>query len=121
VITNLTRMPQRRVDTVVGVTYDTPVDKLQQVLADVRTLLRADPGVHQSQIVVTLADFADSSLRVQILYFTADPDWEVHMATRERVNISIIRAFAVRGVAFAFPTSVMHLDGPIARQIAEQR
>lgn len=121
VITNLTRMPQRRVDTVVGVTYDTPVDKLQQVLADVRTLLRADPGVHQSQIVVTLADFADSSLRVQILYFTADPDWEVHMATRERVNISIIRTFAVRGVAFAFPTSVMHLDGPIARQIAEQR
>jgi MscS family membrane protein len=120
VITNLTRMPQRRVDTTVGVTYDTPIEKVQAVLADVRALLRADPGVHQGQIVVSLADLADSSLRVQILYFTADPDWESHMAVRERVNFAVMRAFAAQGVSFAFPTSVMHLDGPVARQIAGQ-
>ena len=62
---------------------------------------------------------ADSSLRVQILYFTSDPDWESHMAVRERVNFAILRAFAAREVAFAYPTSVMHLDGPVARQIAD--
>jgi MscS family membrane protein len=120
VITNLTRMPQRRVDATVGVPYETPIEKLQSVLADVRALLRADPGVHQGQIVVSLSDLADSSLRVQILYFTADPDWESHMAVRERINIAIMRAFAAREVSFAFPTSVMHLDGPVARQIAGQ-
>jgi MscS family membrane protein len=120
VIVNLTRMPQRRVETTLGVTYDTPIEKLQAVLADLRALLRADPGVHQSQVVVSFADFADSSLRVQIIYHTADPDWDSHMVVRERINIAILRAFAARGVAFAFPTSVMHLDGPIARQIAAQ-
>jgi MscS family membrane protein len=118
VITNLTRMPQRRVDAAVGITYDTPIEKVQAVLADVRALLQADPGVHKEQIVVSLADLADSSLRVQILYFTADPDWISHMAVRERVNIAILRAFAARDVSFAYPTSVMHLDGPVARQIA---
>jgi MscS family membrane protein len=119
VITNLTRMPQRRVDTTVGVDYATPLERLQAVLADLRALLRADPGVHQGQIVVSLADLADSSLRVQILYFTSDPDWESHMAVRERVNIAILRAFAAREVTIAYPTSVMHLDGPVARQIAD--
>ncbi len=120
VITNLTRMPQRRVDVMLGVTYDTPQDKLQAAIGDVRALLRADPGVHQAQIIVNFVDFADSSLRVQIVYFTADPDWESHFAVRERVNFGIMRSFAARGVEFAFPTSVMHLDGPIARQIAGQ-
>jgi len=118
VITNFTRMPQRRVDTTLSVTYDTPPEKIQEVLADLRALLRADPGVHQGQIVVSLADFNDSSLRVQILYFTADPDWDSHMAVRERINIAILRAFAARGVALAFPSSVIHLDGPVARQLA---
>jgi len=118
VITNLTRMPQRRVDVTIGVTYETPVEKLQAVLADLRALLRADPGVHPGQVVVNLADLADSSLRIQILYFTADPDWESHMAVRERVNFAILGACAARGVSIAYPTSVMHLDGPLARQIA---
>jgi MscS family membrane protein len=29
-----------------------------------------------------------------------------------------MRAVAARGLSFAFPTSVMHLDGPIAKQLA---
>ncbi len=45
-ITNFTRMPQRRVDLVLGITYDTPPEKITAVLADLRALLRADPGVH---------------------------------------------------------------------------
>jgi MscS family membrane protein len=117
-ITNYTRMPQRRVDTTLGVTYDTPPGKIEAVLADLRALLRAHPGVHQGQIVVSLADFNDSSLRVQILYFTADPDWESHMAVREQINLAILRTFAARDVALAFPSSVIHLDGPVARQLA---
>jgi MscS family membrane protein len=119
-ITNLTRMPQRRVDLTVGITYDTPPEKITAVLSDVRALLRADPGVHKGQIVASLADFSDSSLEVQIVYFTADPDWESHMAVRERINLAILRAFAAQGVSIAYPTSVMHLDGPVARQLAGQ-
>ena len=82
VITNFTRMPQRRVDTAVGVAYGNDPAKIEQVLADVRGLLASDPGVHKGQIVVSLADLGDASIRVQILYFTADPDWEAHMAVR---------------------------------------
>ena len=118
VITNLTRMPQRRVDLAIGINYDTPIDRITSVLEDTRSLLRADPGVHKGQIVVSLSDLADSSLRIQILYFTSDPDWESHMAVRERINIAILRTFAAREVPFAYPTSVTHLDGPVARQLA---
>jgi MscS family membrane protein len=114
-ITNFTRMPQRRVDAVLGVTYDTPPARIEPALQDIRALLRADPGVHPAQVVVSLADFGDASLRVQILYFTADPDWESHMAVRERVNLGILRTLAARGVALSYPSPVIRMDPGAAK------
>jgi MscS family membrane protein len=114
VITNYTRMPQRRVDATLCVTYDSPLDRIKLVLEDIRALLRADPGVHQGQIVVSLADFSASALQVQILYFTADPDWESHMAVRERVNFGMLRACAARGVALEYPDPVIRMEAPAA-------
>jgi MscS family membrane protein len=108
-------MPQRRVDAVLGVTYDTPPAKIEPALQDIRALLRADPGVHPAQVVVSLADFSDASLRVQILYFTADPDWESHMAVRERVNLGILRALAARGVTLSYPSPVIRMDPGAAK------
>jgi MscS family membrane protein len=109
-ITNFTRMPHRRVDTALPVAIDCPSEPLRLALADIRTLLRADPGVDQGQIVVSLADIAAASLQVQVLYFTADPDWENHMAVRERVNLGILRILAGRGVSLSSPTTVIRLD-----------
>jgi MscS family membrane protein len=103
VITNLTRMPQRRVDAVIAVPYGTEPEKISAVLSAIREILRADPGVHKGQIVVSLADFGDWSLRAQLLYFTLDPDWESHMAVRERINLAILGAFAAQGVSVALP------------------
>jgi MscS family membrane protein len=120
VITNFTRMPQRRVDATLGVTYDSPVEAIELVLEDIRALLRADPGIHQGEIVVSLADFSDSSLRLQILYYTADPDWDSHMAVRERVNLGILRAFAARGVTLAYPDPVIRMDPAVARRVAPE-
>jgi MscS family membrane protein len=118
VITNYTRMPQRRVDTTLGVTYDSPSEAVRLLLDDVRALLRADPGVHQGQVVVRLADLGDASLRVQILYFTADPDWESHMAVRERVNFGILAAVAARGVSLNYPSPVIRMDPAAAQRVS---
>jgi MscS family membrane protein len=115
VITNFTRMPQRRVDATLGLRYDNPLESVQLAVADIRSFLRADPGVHQGQIVVSLADFSDNSMRLQILYFTADPDWEEHMAVRDRVNFGILRACAARGVVPVYPDPAFRADRPAPR------
>ena len=108
-ITNLTRMPQRRVDQTIGLTYDTTAAQMEAILADLRALLRHDPGVHPSLIAAYFMNYGESSLDIQIVYFTSDPDWQQHMAVRERVNLQIMRTVADRKLAFAFPTqTVIH-------------
>jgi MscS family membrane protein len=117
-ITNYTRMPQRRVEQTIGLTYDATPDQVQTIAEDIRQLLRGDPGVQTDSILVHFAEYGDCSLNLHIVYFAVDPDWGRHMDLRERINLKIMRAVAARGLEFAFPTQTVLLDGPVARQLA---
>ena len=120
-VTNFTRMPQRRVDQSLGLSYQTTAEQMQAVLEDIRQILRAEAGVHPQTIAVNFTGYGASSLDLQLVYFTADPDWQRHLDLRERVNLAIMRAVAARGTAFAFPTPTVILDGPVARSLVPAR
>jgi MscS family membrane protein len=114
-ITNFTRMPQRRVDQTLGLGYDATPEKLEAVLADLRQALAADPRVHPGSTTVRFAGFGESSLDIQIVYFSANPDWGKHMELREELNLKFMRIVAAHGLSFAFPTQTVHvatLPGP---------
>lgn len=109
-ITNFTRMPQRRVEQVIGLTYDTSPEKMETILADIREILKTEPGVHTTGSTAFFTDYADSALNIQIVYFSANPDWAKHLELRERINLKIMRAVAARGLSFAFPTRTLQFD-----------
>jgi MscS family membrane protein len=92
IVTNLSRMPQRRVDQTIGLTYNITPEQMQALLEDLRGMLRADPEVHQQLIAVNFSGYSESSLEIQIVYFAADPDWQRHLDLRERINLKIMRA-----------------------------
>lgn len=117
-ITNLSRFTGRRVEHVIGLTYDTTPQQMEAVVADLRQLINAEPEVTPAETQVWFRDYSASSLDLWIVYLAKDPDFARHMALRQRINLGIMRAVAARGLVFAFPTSVMHLDGPIAKQLA---
>ena len=117
-IINFTRMPQRRVDQTIGLTYNTTPDQMEAVLGDIRRILQDDPGVHQEFVAVNFTEYNASSLDVQIIYFTADPDFRRHLDIRERINLKIMRAVVARGLSFAFPTQTLHVDDEVARKLA---
>lgn len=114
-IINLSRMPQRRVDQTLGLTCGTTPEKMEAILGDLRSVLERDPGVAKDFIVVNFADFGAFSLDIQVIYFSADPDYRKYMALRERLNLAFMRAVEARGLSLAFPTQTVQLDGEIAR------
>jgi MscS family membrane protein len=120
-ITNFTRMPQRRVDQTISLNYDTKPEQMEGILADLRALLKSDPEVHQQTVIVNFTSYAASSLDIQIAYFASNPDWTKHLELRERINLKIMRAVAARGLAFAFPTQTIQLEGPVAKAMAERK
>ncbi len=120
-IVNLSRFAQRRVEQVLGLTYDTTPEQLEAVVEDIRKILHADPDIDHSSIHVYFRDFSASSLDIWMVYVSREADFKKAMILKQRLNLAIMRAVSARKLSFAFPTQVMHLDGPVAKALAASR
>jgi MscS family membrane protein len=97
--------------------YDTPPDQMQLLVEDIRQCILSEALVEANSVMVFFRDLSASPLDLWIVYVVQGPDLQQSLALKQRVNLEIMRTVAARGLAFAFPTSVIHLDGPIAKQI----
>lgn len=116
-VVNLSRFTQRRVEQVLGLTYDTTPDQLAAVVEDIRTLLLGDAEIDPTSVLVYFRDLSASSLDIWVVYASKDADAKRSFALKQRMNLAMMRAVSARGLSFAFPTSVMHLDGPVAKAL----
>jgi MscS family membrane protein len=117
-INNFSRMPKRRVKQVVGVTYETSPETMEQIVEAIRQLLREDEGVNQEFILVNWTDFGSSSLDILVYYFTVTTKWLEYMEVRQRINVKIAKAVSEHGSSVAFPTRTLYFEGEVARRLA---
>jgi MscS family membrane protein len=116
-INNFSRMPQRRVDQTIGLTYSSKSTQVEALLGEIRGLLKNDPEVHQEFIAVNFLNYGAFSLDVQIIYFTSSADLLTNFATRERLNLAIMRLVESHGLKFAYPTQTIELSGEVAERL----
>ena len=120
-ITNLSRFTGRRIETIVGLTYSTTADQMQQLVEDIRRLLQAEAEIDPTSVAVYFRDFNASSLDIWVLYNAKDGDFHLHMALRQRINLALMRLVEARGLSMAYPTQTLLFDGEIAKQMAARR
>lgn len=120
-ITNFSRFTRRRVEQVLGLTYDTTPDQMTAIVAEITDLLKKHPKVDPASVMVFFRDFNASSLDLWVVYETADADFIRSMQMRQDLNVALMRLVAQRGLSFAFPTQTIQLDGPVARQLVERK
>jgi MscS family membrane protein len=118
-INNWSRMPKRRVKQVVGITYEATARDMEELVEEIRDILRKDEGVQQDFILVNFTDFGESSLDILVYYFTTTTAWLAHMDIRQRINCKIMEAVNRRGLSIAFPCRSVYLEGPAASRLAE--
>jgi MscS family membrane protein len=120
-ITNLSRFTRRRVEQVIGLTYETKPEQMDAILAEIRKIVTAQPEVDAPGVMVFFREFTASSLEIWIVYEFPDPDFQQSMRVKQRVNLLIMRAVEAHGLAFAFPTQTVHLASEVAERLAERR
>ena len=118
VITNLARFLERRVEQVIGLTYDTSAEQLEAIVDDIRNLLLAEAEIDPNTIHVYFRDYSASSLDLWIVYIARDPDFAKHMRLRQRINLALMRAVQARGLAFAYPTQTLELSAKTTKSLA---
>ena len=104
VITNYSANDQRRVDMVVGVSYDDDLDKVRATLED---LIAADDRIlDDPACTIAVAELADSSVNFVVRPWVKSGDyWGVKFDLTEAIK----KRFDKEDIAFPFPQQDVHL------------
>ncbi len=106
-VKNYKRMHERRVAFTIGVTYDTPLDKLETVLSIIKEAIQSQEHTRLDRC--HFARYGASSLDYEAVYYVLTGDYNVYMDTQQAINLYIARQFAAQGVEFAFPTQTLYV------------
>ncbi len=107
---NYKQMQRRRIAFALGVTYQTPADKLEQIPAMVEEIVRAQENATFDRC--HFKAFGDFSLNFEIVYFVEEPDMVLFMNIQQAINFTLYRAFEKAGIEFAYPTQTLFIEKP---------
>ncbi|WLD93250.1 mechanosensitive ion channel family protein [Alkalihalobacillus sp. AL-G] len=109
-ITNWSRMRKRRITFNLGLTYNTPRNKIKTCVERIRTMIREHEGVHPEFIVVNFDRYNSSSLDLLIYFFTITTSWEKYLTIKEEINLKILEILEEENVDVAFPSTSVYME-----------
>ena len=126
-VENIGRRPFIRRSMDIGITYDTPKEKIEEAVQIVKNLLEEDgirEPIHQTvngndyPPRVFFNDMLVASLNITVLYWFAPPAYWDYMEHAQRLNLRIFEEFERAQIEFAFPTQTLYLAGDERRRLA---
>lgn len=101
-IRNYGRMFERRVVFHLGVTYDTPREKLRIIPAIIREAVSAQDKTRFDR--AHFMKYGDYALQFETVYYILTPDYNTYMDIQQAIYLMIHERFEQEGIEFAYPT-----------------
>ncbi len=111
-IRNYQRRQERRCAFTLGVTYDTPSEKLERIPELIREIIESRSNARFDRCFFMV--FGDSALNFESVYYILVPDFKTYGETHHAVNLEIFRRFAEEGIEFAYPTQKIYIEGEVS-------
>jgi MscS family membrane protein len=107
IITNITRRPTIRTEMNIGITYDTPTEKVKRATEILDEIYRADPMTRD--LIISFNKFNDSALNIFVVHIWDGTEGKEHFASMQVLNLKIKERFDAEKIEFAFPTQTLHV------------
>lgn len=107
-IRNFRRMNERRVLFTLGVTYQTPADKLERIPGMIREIIEVQEQARFDR--AHFSTFGDFSLNFEIVYWVLDRDYALFREIQQEINLALYRKFEEEEIEFAYPTQTLFME-----------
>ncbi|MDH5570672.1 MAG: mechanosensitive ion channel family protein [Gammaproteobacteria bacterium] len=106
-IRNFGRMFERRVVFSIGVTYETPREKLRRIPEIIRGAVEAqnDTRFDRSHFM----KYGDYALMFETVFYVLSPDYNSYMDIQQSIYFAIHEDFEQEGIEFAYPTQKVYV------------
>ena len=107
-VENVTAEPSRKVKVVLGLTYDTTPERIDEALALLTDIVATNPKT-EDEYTIWFSGFGDFSLNLTAIYYIRKGEHWAHVPGE--VNLAILNRFNEVGLDFAFPTQTLLHEG----------
>ncbi|MHC4608012.1 MAG: mechanosensitive ion channel family protein [Planctomycetota bacterium] len=107
-IRNFKRMQERRIVFGLGVTYQTPIGKLEAIPGMVKAIIEEQEETRADRC--HFKGFGAFSLDFEFVFYVTKPDYALYMDRQQAINLAIMRKFAEEGIEFAYPTQTLFVE-----------
>jgi len=108
-IDNMGARRYRRMKTMLGLTYDTPPEKIDAFCEGIRSLIQLHPYMRKDYYQVYFNQYSAASLDILVYVFWETPDWNTELRERHRFLLDVLRLAKQLDVEFAYPTQTLYL------------
>jgi small-conductance mechanosensitive channel len=114
-VRNFKKLEKRRVTFTIGVTYDTPAEKLKRIP---QIIAKIFDRIELAQLDrVHFTEFGDFSLKFEVVYYVNTADYNKYMDTQQAINYSIMEEFEKDDIQMAFPTQTILVKRDLAEAL----
>ena len=109
-ITNISKRPNIKTVMNVGVTYNTPADRVERAMAILEEIFKPHPKT--ADLIISFNKFNDSSLNILVVHWWDSTDFKEYLRGFQKLNLELKRRFDAEGIDFAFPSQTVYVkDG----------
>lgn len=116
-IRNYKRMRERRIVFGLGVTYETPLEKLSRIPEMLKQVVESKEQTRFDR--AHFKEYGNFALNFEVVYYMLVPDYNAYMDTQQAINLELFRLFQEEGIEFAYPTSTIHLASGATSAVAK--
>jgi MscS family membrane protein len=95
---------------VFGLRYDTSVQQVRQVLAEIDKMLRDHPKIETQTCRIRFIQFGHSSLDLEVFAYVLESDFVSFLSVQEGLLLRIMEIAAASGTRLALPSQVSYVD-----------
>lgn len=117
-ITNFTKREKRRISFIVGLTYKTTYEQMQNTVSKIRAYLETCDFLYTDDIRVHFIDYNSSSLDIQVTCYARTGDHKEYLDILQTINMTLLRILSETGVSCAFPSTSIYFETPLRQQAA---
>lgn len=106
-LTNVSKRPNIKTVMNIGVTYDTPAEKIERAMQVIKEIYGAHPKT--VDLIVCFNRFDASALNINVVHWWDSKNFKEYLLEFQLLNLELKRRFDEEKINFAFPSQTVYL------------
>jgi len=115
-IKNYERMQERRISFRIAVVAQTQPETLERIPGILKEIVTTQPNTRFGRS--HFHSIGESGCMFETVYFVLKPDYALFMDAQQAINYGIVKRFQEEGIAFAYPTRLVHVREDVKAQFS---